>query len=444
MTNLMPILQAMHPAPFRLRRIAGLTVAATLILGVPAIGSDSMRVAGYDFSYLSSGDANARPIQVFDDGGNTFFQFRAGAAVPAIFSLRSGAPQLVFPEHEGPYVKVPELHGRFVLQVGRAQAQVVHGGGTRPDTPPVSVAAASGRTPYVPGSPYPAGAQLVASLGPVAMGGPPLVDDALERNSYATPRRGDAVAWQTSEQRKDESEIWFVRGTANLTAEGRRVLLAAAKSLPGGARITVIGRDDDSYKEGLDQARAQAMRDVLVKAGVGSDRVLTRVGVAGKQRGKEWASSLVVEQPASTSSARGNPAHANLQALVRAGVLRLEQAEAIARYHQLGSVQPATVPPTQATGAGAALGAAASAANRPWDMRKADGSVEKMLARWGAEAGWTVVWKEGPPIPITGDAQLPPSDFLAAADYVVRKAQEVGYRISATAFSNQTLVVGAK
>lgn len=431
-----------RPVRFRLSRIAACMGAAMVGLAVPALGSGSVRVAGYDFGYLTSGDANARPIQVFDDGGNTFFQFRAGAAVPAIFSVRTGVPQLVYPEQEGPYIKVPELHGRFVLQVGRAQAQVVHGGGTRSDAPPVSVATASGRGPYVQGAAYPADAQLVASLSPVAMGGPQLVDDALERNSYATPRRGDAVTWQSTEARREESEVWFARGTPNLTAEGRRVLLVAAKSLPSDARVTVVGRDDDSYKEGLDEARAQAMRDMLVKAGVPAARVVTRVGVAGKQRGKHWSSTLVVEQggmPAAPAQ-RGGSALANLQALVRAGVLRLEQAEAIARSHQLGSLH-AAAPAGQ--GAFGVAGANAAGSARPWEMRKADGSVDKMLSRWGSEAGWTVVWKDGPPVPITGDAQLPPSDFLAAADYVVRKAQEVGYRISATAYSNQTLVVGA-
>lgn len=449
----------------KVRRIGRLSkLSAALVFGglvlLPAQSADSVRVGAYDFNYLSTGDSAARPVQVFDDGRSTYLQFRPGMVVPAIFSNKSGVPQLLVPTQEGPYVKVPELHGRFVLQVGRAQAQVMHAG-SRLDSAGLSVSTPGGQQPYVPGSPYPAGAHLVASVAPVPLtstGAPAIVDDMLERNSYATPRKGDNLLWQKqTEPQRDQREIWFKAGSAALTAEARKALIAAAKAAPSGARVTVIGRDDDTFKEGLDRARANVMREVLVRAGLSSERVTVRQGVADKQSGQQWASTVVIESgaeevAASAGSVRRSSAVVdNLQALVRAGVLRLEQAELIARGHGMAmggaagqSAAPATAGLPQSVAAAPDLhrtGAPAAPLTKAWEMRKADGSLDRMLTRWASEAGWTLVWRDAPAIAVTGDMQLPASDFLAAADLVVRRAHEVGYRIHAAAYSNQTLVV---
>lgn len=452
----------------QVRRIGRLTrLSAALFFGglvlLPAQSADSVRVGAYDFNYLSTGDSAARPVQVFDDGRSTYLQFRPGMVVPAIFSNKSGAPQLLVPAQEGPYVKVPELHGRFLLQVGRAQAQVMHGG-ARFDTAGMSVSTPAGQQPYVPGTPYPAGAHLVTSVAPVPLtttGAPAIVDDMLERNSYATPRKGDNLTWQKqAESKRDQREIWFKSGSAALTAEARNALIAAAKATPAGARVTVIGRDDETFKDGLDRARGKAMRDVLVRAGLSPERVTVRQGVSDKQSGQQWASTLVIESGAEEVVAAGGSVRRssavteNLQALVRAGVLRLEQAEHIARGHGMTmggagaqGAAPAAAATPQAIAAAAAVpdvrraGAPAASVTRSWEMRKADGSLDRMLTRWANEAGWTLVWRDAPAIAVTGDMQLPASDFLAAADLVVRRAQEVGYRIHAAAYSNQTLVV---
>ena len=447
---------------FRQSKLSAALLFGSLAL-TPALSADSVRVGAYDFNYLSTGDSAARPVQVFDDGRSTYMQFRPGMVVPAIFSNKSGAPQLLVPTQEGPYVKVTELHGRFVLQVGRAQAQVMHGG-SRFDTAGLSVNTPAGQQPYVPGTPYPAGAQLVASVAPVPLtttGAPAIVDDMLERNSYATPRKGDNLVWQKqAEPQREQREIWFKAGSAALTGEARKALIAAAKAAPSGARVTVIGRDDETFKEGLDRARGKAMRDVLVRAGLASDRVTVRQGVADKQSGQQWASTLVIESGAEEVVASAGPVRRssavveNLQALVRAGVLRLEQAEHIARGHgmtmggaagQGAAPAAAGMPQSVAVAAAASdvrrTGAPAAPVTKAWEMRKADGSVDRMLTRWANEAGWTLVWRDAPAIAVTGDMQLPASDFLAAADLVVRRAQEAGYRINAAAYSNQTLVV---
>lgn len=422
-------------------------VASAIVLvwlaTVPARSADSMRVGAYDFGYLLSGDVRAKPVQVFDDGRSTYFQFRAGDAVPAIFSAHGGLPQLLVPTQEGPYVRVPEINGRFVLQVGWAQAHVIHGG--RPEAPQVKVVAPSGLAqPFQALTPVPAGGRLVASLTPVPMTFGE-EQQAVDRNSYATPVKGDKVYWPGRTDRVEHA-IGFTRGQPVLSRAAQRELLRIAEAASGSARFTVIGRDDDTYKEGLERARAEALRNRLIKAGIASDRITVRTGVAASARkGKLWDSTVVVETsqaapvmgpapqvaPAPAPAAQANLAIAqHVQALVRSGALKPEDARAL-----LG--RQALQLPQSATAAARADGRSAAA----WEIRKADGTVAQMLHRWALDAGWRLVWRDGPSITVTGDAQIERPTFLDAAKYVISHSRNAGYRIKATAYSNNTIVV---
>lgn len=418
-------------------------VVVLLLATVPARSADSMRVGAYDFGYLLSGDVRAKPVQVFDDGRSTYFQFRAGDAVPAIFSAHGGLPQLLVPTQEGPYVRVPEINGRFVLQVGWAQANVIHGG--RPEAPQVKVVAPSGLAqPFQPLTPVPPGGRLVASLTPVPM---TFGEDqqAVDRNSYATPVKGDKVYWPERTD-KVEHSIGFTRGQPVLSRTAQRELVRIAEAASGSARFTVIGRDDDTYKEGLERARAEALRDRLIKAGIASDRITVRTGVAASaKKGKLWESTVAVETwPAApvmrqatqiaADAAQGALANtaiaANVQALVRSGALKPEEARALLGRQALQLPQ--------------SVSAAAQVESRSataWEVRKADGTVAQMLHRWALDAGWRLVWRDGPSITVTGDAQIERPTFLDAATYVISHSRNAGYRIKATAYSNNTIVV---
>jgi hypothetical protein len=92
-------------------------VLAGLLL-VPATGSGQDRIGAYDFSYQLSGDARVKPVHVFDDGKHTFFQFRIGEPVPAIFIEGASGTQLLVPQLEGPYVKVAAVSDGFALRLG--------------------------------------------------------------------------------------------------------------------------------------------------------------------------------------------------------------------------------------------------------------------------------------------------------------------------------------
>jgi hypothetical protein len=152
------------------------------------------RVGAFDFGYASTGDARVLPVQVFDDGVHTFFQFRAGEAPPAIFAEADAQVRLLLPQPHGPFWRVEDRHGRFLLQAGRARAMVVHLGSDRPGAPAWMAQGHDGNpVAPLPGDP-PAGTSAAARLvGALPQAREP--DDAFERNSYAQPLRGDRAVW---------------------------------------------------------------------------------------------------------------------------------------------------------------------------------------------------------------------------------------------------------
>ena len=405
----------------------------------PARSADAGHVGAYDFGYLLSGDVRAKPVQVFDDGRDTYFQFRAGEPVPAIFAARAGAPQLLVPAQEGPYVRVPQVYGRFVLQVGRAQANVVHAGGGRPDAPAVTAVAANGMTtPYTgSGAPGPGG-RLVASLAPVAIN--LSSEPALDRNSYATPVRGDRVYWpERSEQ--VEHGIAFARGGYVLSRGAQRVLAMIVAHAAPAARFTVIGRDDDSYKEGLDGARARALREALVKGGIGGDRITVRTGVAlPARKGNLWESTVIVETPehapamhvAATQANAAEAVAAHVEALVRSGVLDRRQAEALLMRERFGphaaGVPLAALPAPEIPEGGFTLSAA-------------DRTIAGAVRRWAQALQYQVVWDAPPQLDaaITGEVRLPGENIAQALDHLVRGLMEKGYALEVTIYANRVI-----
>ena len=429
---------------------AAAAAAIVLLNANAAVGSAKQQVGAYDFTYMTSGSLRAAPVQVFDDGRNTYFQFRAGEAIPAIFAKNNGGMKLLVPTHEGPYIKVSEVHGQFTLQLGRAQAMVVHGAGDRLDVPPIDQLAENGmRTPYS-GGPVRPGSRLVASLAPVV---PALVDDAQERNSYATPVRGDRVAWVEPQVSTTEQTIWFPKGSHVLGPQGRKLLAAIAAKVASGDRLEVVGRDDETLKEGLDQARANAMRDALVKAGVSAESITTRVAVAGKQDKNLWESNVRVSVEAKPQGARQAGSHqrpmnsnqANIQALVRSGVLTVEQGNAMLRRHSAQAAMdtpngPSLTPPPVAQPAVPAGG---------FRMLATDKTVQGTVRRWAAAVGHTIVWEVPPELDaqVAGDAAIQASSIKEAIERLLVGLRQAGYALDATVYSNRVIrftAAGAK
>ena len=409
-------------------------VAFVLVTTTGAIGSDSKRVGAYDFGYLTSGHQKAAPVQVFDNGRATYFQFRAGEAIPAIFAKVAGVTTLLVPEHEGPYIKVPSVHGEFTLQLGRSQAMVVHGDGVRLDAPAISTVSPSGlKAPYMGGQVAP-GTRLVASLASQA---PVIVDDAEDRNSYATPVKGDRVQWGTGEASTQSHAVWFGKGRSILGPQGKALLVKLAKTSPPGTTFTLVGRDDDSLKEGIEQARAEAMRKQMILGGAPASAIVMKNAVAGKVENGLWESNVLVDTPAprraaytaSAEAAQGRGAvSSNLESLVRQGVLSLAQANALLASKGISAPQSVNGPAVDVPPGG-------------YNMLASDRTVHGTVSRWANALGYTVVWEVPPELDaqVSGDAAIKASSMKEALERLLSGLRKAGYHIDATVYSNRVI-----
>lgn len=70
-----------------------------------------------------------------------------------------------------------------------------------------------------------------------------------------------------------------------------------------------------------------------------------------------------------------------------------------------------------------------------------DKTLERVLRRWGTEQGWQMVFVDMPEVVITGNVSFTKPSLLQAADAALLQAQRAGYKLKATAYTNQVLVI---
>lgn len=421
---------------FNLKKSYPAWVFATLAF-TTAHGSTPDRLGVYDFSYQSTGDQRVRPAQVFDDGRSTFFQFRAGEPVPAIFAVTQNGPTLLVPEAEGPYIRVASISAGYVLRLGYGYGKVAYTGTGRslpsqeafvpPQRPPSQLAvnrliAASADIQGLP-------AEMTAPAPRVA----------LEVNSYATPIKGDRTTWTAPEDTIQEFAIPFVIGKGAIGPASSKLLRSLITPLQAATKIEITGHDDPTYREGTAQARANAIANALAAMGIPRSRLMIKtstVVVSGESKSVVVGATVkarTASQPSVPDGGDANqkrvPANGQVESIV--AQLRNGQMSPSQAARALDGVREGT---PQDTGvAGRAVG--------PWAVKKTDGTVENMLKRWGQDAGWRVLNKGAPTIEIHGDAEVDRREFLHAADYAITQAKQAGYRIKATAYSNNVLVL---
>jgi type IV secretion system protein VirB9 len=86
-------------------------------------------------AYAVAGAAESQPARVFDDGRQTFFEWRPDSPVPAIFAVGGdGAENLVNYAVRGSYTVVEQLAPRFVLRNGASVATVLNQGYAGPQS----------------------------------------------------------------------------------------------------------------------------------------------------------------------------------------------------------------------------------------------------------------------------------------------------------------------
>lgn len=247
--------------PIALRILA---VSLALAAGkLSAAGAETIEpvIGRYDFRYVIKGEPGARPVQAFDNGERTYFQFQPDRPVPVI--MVAEGQTMLEPQREGPYVVVASRARDFVLVLGRARATVLHVDVASGAQPRATAAAASAQSPTAPGTYMQ----------------PPRHDagDATT-SSFATPVRGDVVEWSLPGPIR-EQPVLFALGKADLSSSARRRIAFLATHIQPGTRVTVLGRDDPSQKDGLAEQRAYALRNALIAAGMPQEAVSAEIGV---------------------------------------------------------------------------------------------------------------------------------------------------------------------
>lgn len=381
--------------------------------------------AQFNFSYQFGGERKILPLQVFDDGTNTYFQFRqSNAMVPVIMSESGGQSYVSNYSVYGPYVVVPGVASSYRLKFGALEASIVQTGGRAtvavptPENPAAAsplIAVATTAEPRTVATRY----VSYGPVNPVVGAGVPAA--SVGRNSQVDVAgivAGGAVTFR----------IPFAVDSSKLTPSSMKAISEALRGQDEIGSVTVIGRDDHNYKDGVAADRARVLAGALVRYGVPEGRITQRVGIPrDDDKTKVPTSDLVITRVAARSSASVNglatqdvpagqaPLGAVSSALnaIRQGLVSLvrlgwmTQARSDAAMEVIAGSGPKQGAPTAealvATGkAPSAAAASMASATETWTMTPADGSVLDGLAKWAARAGMEFESRSGVDYPIKG------------------------------------------
>lgn len=417
-TLLATLLQALAPNAFA----GGGTAAASATLG------------RYSFDYAIVGEGRSRPLQVFDSGEKTYLQFSREGDIPAFFSA-DGSRQFL-PTLEGPYAVINATPRDFIAQMGLSRTRITHA-----SLLTNAVQSSPAGAPVLPQPGAPAQQLAVAANARIQT---VVVPNGWMQNTYAQPRRGDVIEWVPgAAARKEERRVAFDLGESKLTREAEKATAIIAASIPAGARVVIVGRDDDSYKEGLGQARARAIKKALMFNGVAEGNISEITATASdsdiRTEGKTTrvVSAVRWDSPLAVAELASDPARRDVGQMLASGAITPSQAMTALRSNTAGA--GALPPPPPAPAPEPTLAAAPK-----WAVRKADGTVASMLRRWGDSAGWKVLDQGAPEIPILGDEELERASFIDAAEYALKQAKAAGYRLLAESFPNKVLVLSTE
>ena len=366
---------------------AGFAIAAAL--GHAAEGG----LNGYDFSYAIAGDSRGTPIQVFDDGAQTFFQFKAAENVPAIFLLNKGRQELAQVTARSPYFVVSGLGQRFSLRSGTAIASVDYVGGRR-NEPVLPTARGAADTPAPKSAPAPAGdaerqlamiQNLVSELG---------------------ARRSEDRAAQPVES-KETTTVPFHRGKSTLGPRGNRTMAKIAQSAGSAEAVMITGRGDPNDLE-LGTDRAMTLRSFLTGRGVPVQKIRLAEGQAARASGSKdvYLSEVTLVAPAAVDSRRDVSAGISAQreggrvssaptprSLLPANLLPLASATiALLNEGTISREAAAEILGRVLRSQGDPKPAHAVASKPVWEISPTDGTLRNAFARWAGAAGWQLSW----------------------------------------------------
>ncbi len=93
-------------------------------LGAEPQSSPLTQASQYSFDWRLSGDRQVAPLQVFDNGKQTWLQFHPDQPIPAIFQRTPQGDSPLTYQRQGPYVVLSGVWPHVVLRGGQLQSQV--------------------------------------------------------------------------------------------------------------------------------------------------------------------------------------------------------------------------------------------------------------------------------------------------------------------------------
>jgi hypothetical protein len=116
----------------------------------------------YDWGYTITGDPRVAPIQVFDNGKQTWIQFRNPEPPPAIFAVTAAGQAVLTGNRDGQFIILNRVERQLSIALGSARASVRYTGNARADDAAMFGTAVPVKATGIAPSPVPA-EQILAS-----------------------------------------------------------------------------------------------------------------------------------------------------------------------------------------------------------------------------------------------------------------------------------------
>lgn len=447
----------------RLRKHRRMAVAIAVTLAC-AIGTEVAAATGYDFQYKSSGERAILPLQVFDDGESTYFQWRsANGVVPAILADTDSGHKAVAFERSGPYVVVKGVARNFKLRFGALEGLVEYRGAARTRAATTlqlvgSTGAAVLQPPAVANLPS-ASPQAGGLVEPASSGGVTPVEHRDDSPEAASARSSAPLGTTAS------VVVPFAVGQSVLDQGGFEAIRRAFHGKGPIESVTIVGRDDPVLVEGLARARAMSIRAAAIRAGAAPRSITMLEGLAREGDGFGGSDLGVVRaapvQKVKTAAAEPETVEEavgliqrGLRGLVRMGQISADWADRIlaALKRMLGN-NDRPAPSGEHRGVGATqrlsdepitkvvatLHGEGSESQAMWAMLPADGTAQQGLRKWASSAGVTVAWEADVDYPITRPIFV--RGTARAAIETVRRALEAAQTPLTIEYQDDRLVV---
>jgi outer membrane protein OmpA-like peptidoglycan-associated protein len=233
--------------------------------------------SGYNFSYSVSGDKKVIPFQVFDDGKETYFQFKTDD-VPAIFAVQGSQRNIVNAKKSGMYVVVDGVSPEYIVQAGDSSATVRKSGVSE-----ASIKAAS-KLGAVMNEEYSGAEDKKMAQFPNRVEFTPKTD--WDRPVPVNQQ------FQKVEQSVQTFYVPFKKGSIKLGPDAKAKLSVISTVAKKAVKIEVKGGPDSS-SDSQSIMRAIAIQDFLVAKGQQEDKVLISELPAVKAGGKKQFMSEV-------------------------------------------------------------------------------------------------------------------------------------------------------